>query len=60
MKKVVSTLPVEKGDPNDAKAIQKVLSSLKKSTNWRVQDAMKTRLRRDRWLNRWLENVDRY
>ena len=36
-------------------AVRAILADIKKSTNWRLQEALQTRLRRDRWLNGWLE-----
>lgn len=37
-------------------AVKAIIAGIKKSTNWRLQDHLKTRLKRDRWLNGWLDD----
>ena len=56
---------VEKGlsTPEDGTAericdlgVKAIIADIKKSINWRLQDHLRARLKRDRWLNSWLDD----
>ena len=56
---------VEKGlsTPEDGTAericdlgVKSIIADIKKSINWRLQDHLRARLKRDRWWNSWLDD----